>query len=267
MAAEHHHAVDPARPVPGDHLPAGHRIAPVEGEEQAGPGQLPAAHRHRALPEIGAEHGLDLVRERAEILHEPGQSAVARAGRALRRRHLLVDGHAFVPRLRAQEGEQSADRRVRAAVADQSVGHHHRAGVDQRVARLALLGLELDDRVERRARRLPPDLLPQLGPDLLERQRQHEHLGDRLDREWLVAIAGAPDAPVLVGEGDAELAGIGPRQRRDVARDRSGAPVRRGRRQHLGKQFVHARIGPAPAAPVKLFHGGKMDAPRGFEPR
>ena len=119
-----------------------------------------------------------------------------------------------------------------------------------------MLGLELDDRVERRARRLAPDLLPQFRPDLLERQRQHEHLGDRLDRELLVAIPGAPDAPVLVREGDAELGGIGPRQRWNIGRDLAGRAMRRGRGEHLGEHVVHGRIGPAPAGPVKLFHGG-----------
>src|ERR1043165_6470550 len=90
MAAQHHHAVDPPRPVPGADLLAGLRVAAVEGEEAAGPGELAAAHRDRALPEIGADRDLDRIMEVAEILHEPGEAAVAGAGVALRGGHLLV---------------------------------------------------------------------------------------------------------------------------------------------------------------------------------
>src|SRR5438128_5132879 len=90
MAVQHHHAVDPPRAVGRADDLAGRGIAAVKGEEAAGTGKLAAAHRHRALPEIGTDRALDRVGEVTEILHEPGEAAVAGAGVALRGGDLLV---------------------------------------------------------------------------------------------------------------------------------------------------------------------------------
>ena len=103
--------------------------------------------------------------------------------------------------------------------AKQDVGDDDGAGIDERVARNAVLVLELDDRVERIAGRLAPDPLPQRVADLAERQRQREHLRDALDRERLVGVARRQHAAVVGDDGDAELLRIDLAQLRNVGRD------------------------------------------------
>ena len=67
-----------------------------------------------------------------------------------------------------------------------------------------MLVFELDDRVERTARRLAPDAPPQPVADLAERQRQRENLRDALDRERRVRVAGGGDLALGVDRRDAE---------------------------------------------------------------
>ena len=72
----------------------------------------------------------------------------------------------------AHEAEDFADRLARLMSRQDHVGDGDGAGIDERVARLAALIFQLDDGVERTARRLAADALPQPVADQAERQRQ-----------------------------------------------------------------------------------------------
>src|SRR3546814_9556109 len=114
-------------------------------------------------------------------------AAVARAGYVFGKGDVEVDFDAVVSRAGAQEIDDFIHHRIAAAPVDQPVGGRERAGVDQRIARDALLAFELDDRIERRSRRLAPDAIPQRTADAAQRERQREDLRHRLDREWVVS--------------------------------------------------------------------------------
>ena len=58
--------------------------------------------------------------------------------------------------------------------------------------------------------------------DHLEREREHEGLGDRLDGERHLAVADLVDVAVDGREADAEMRGVGLAQFRDVIGDRAG---------------------------------------------
>ena len=95
-----------------------------------------------------------------------------------------------------------------------------------------------------------PTFSHRLDADPLERQRQREDLGDGLDREGLVAIAGAVDPPFLVGEGDAELVRIDPGERGDVVGDAAAAAMRLDHRQYLGQHLFQGHA-PHPVGQTK----------------
>ena len=99
------------------------------------------------------------------------------------------------------------------------VGDGDRAGIDEGIARNAALVFELDDGVERAARRLAADALPQPVADLAERERQREHLRDALDRERRVAVAARRDVAVGVDHGEAEGLWIDPGELGNIGRD------------------------------------------------
>src|ERR1700722_20528984 len=84
------------------------------------------------------------------------------------------------------------------------------------------------DRIERVARRLDPDLAFDLcGAQRVQRQREYERFGNRLDGEGDFGIADLIDMSVEGGEADAEMIGGGLAEFRDVVGD--GAARVRGK--------------------------------------
>ena len=98
----------------------------------------------------------------------------------------------------------------------QPVGDDECAGVDERVARTPRLLVELEQRVERVARRFArhsfPDALSLGGDD----QREREDLADALHREAHVGVADDMHLAVAGGDRHPELARIHRRQAGDV---------------------------------------------------
>ena len=165
VAAGQHQRVDAPCPCRPDHRVAGQRVAAAGGQEQAGAGELAAAHGDGAVVEVDPEHLVDRVDQPVERAHELrerdscGRRWRPRSGRPRRRCHGLVVGE------EAQEPQDLADRLLRRVPGQHPVGDDDRAGIDERVARPAVLGLELDDRVERGSRRLAPDVAPEALAD------------------------------------------------------------------------------------------------------
>ena len=121
----------------------------------------------------------------------------------------------------------------------QHVAHHQRAGVDKRIARFALLHLQLQQRVERQAGRLfadaPPDLRLLIAR---QRQRQAQHFGDRLNGEALRGVAGLEQFAVHRADGDRQPIGGHFRQRRDVV----GHFPLANQRAHLLQDLLQQRV-------------------------
>ncbi len=113
----------------------------------------------------------------------------------------------------------SSERLARLVAGQDRVGDGDRAGIDEGVARHAALEFELDDRVERAARRLAADAPPQPVADLAERERQREDLRDALDRERRVAVARGRDIAFGVDHDKPERLRIDARQFRNIGRD------------------------------------------------
>ena len=87
------------------------------------------------------------------------------------------------------------------------VARHERARVDHRVVG-PVVALVEDDRVERVAARLDPDVAQDLlAPVVLERQRVREDLRDRLQREERLLVAGPEEHAVDRRQADAETVG------------------------------------------------------------
>ena len=188
-------------------------------QEAPGHGELATAHGDGALVEIDAERQFRRMGDVAESLHVIGERDVAEAGRLLGPRHRFVDNDRVVIGEIAHEAQQFADGDARLVSGEVDIGDDERAGIDEGIARHALLALELDDRIERRARRLAPDPAPERVADLAERLRQGEDLRDALDREELLAVAGGMDLAIRHHDAEPELAGIDPGQRRNIGRD------------------------------------------------
>ena len=219
VAAGQHHGADAPRPLGRHHRVPGRRIPAAIGEEAAGQRQLPAAHGDGAMVEIDAQRQFRRVVEIAEGFHVVGQREIAIAGGAFGGGDLAVDDDGLVVGEELDEAQDLADRLARLVAGEQDVGDDDGAGIDERIARNAVLVLELDDRVERIARWLAPDPLPQRVADLAERQRQGEHLGNALDRKGLVGVAGHQHAPVIGDDGDAEFLRIDLAELRNIGGD------------------------------------------------
>ncbi len=99
----------------------------------------------------------------------------------------------------------------------QNIGDHQRPRVDEGVARDAFFRLQLHHGVERRARRLAPDALPQRVTHQFECQNKGEKLGDALDGKRGVCAAGFDAAAVNQSHRHAKLARCNLCQRGDVA--------------------------------------------------
>ena len=82
-----------------------------------------------------------------------------------------------------------------------------------------VVGIE-PDRIEGIARRLDADFaLDPCRPQRIQRQREHEGFGYRLDREGNAAVADLIDVPVERCEADAEMIGVGLAELGDVVGD------------------------------------------------
>ncbi len=88
---------------------------------------------------------------------------------ALAPRHALVDHDGLVAGEIVDEADEFADRLARHVPGEIDVAHHDGTGIDEGIARNALLDLELDDGIEGIARGLAPDAAPELVADLAER--------------------------------------------------------------------------------------------------
>ena len=151
VAAGQHQGVDAPGTAARDHGASRRRIAPAGSEEQTGARELPARHGKRAVVEIDAEHMVGRMIELAEGAHELGKREIAETCVRLRAGDALVDDDGIVASQKADELHDLADHLLRLVPGQQHVGHGDGAGVDEGIAWLSLLALQLDDRVERSA--------------------------------------------------------------------------------------------------------------------
>ena len=171
------------------------------------------------MPEIGIQHGIDVVLQHQIIAQQPGDRAVAVAGERLRGVHGVVDVELAAGEL-AELLADALERRCAIDLMDQS-GTGDRAGIDHRIERPVVVGQP--DRIERLAARLDADRRRDaLFADHFQRKREHERLGYRLDGERHGAVADFIDMAVDGDEADAEMRGIGPLQLGDIVGDRAG---------------------------------------------
>lgn len=94
---------------------------------------------------------------------------------------------------------------ARRVTREHGIGDDDRPGIDEGVTRPAFFMLELNDGIERRARGLAADAIPQNVADLTEGQCEHEHLRDALDRERLLCVAARDEVAIHRRNCDAEL--------------------------------------------------------------
>ena len=149
-----------------------------------------------------------------------GEGAIAVTGQQLGLEHVLVD----VQLVAGAVGQELADtfEPVCCRGARDERRGDDRAGVDQRVGRPTGDRVEAD-RVERFTAGLEADVVTDLvEPDFADRQRVHERLGHRLDREPPERIARAVHMAVDAGERDAEAVRVLVGQFGDVVRERAG---------------------------------------------
>jgi hypothetical protein len=100
-------------------------------------------------------------------------------------------------------------------------GTGDRAGIDHRVERPVVVGQA--DRIERLAARLDADgRRHPLFTDHVERKREHEGFGDRLNGERHRAVADLINVAIDGDEGDTEMLRIGALQLGNVIGDRTG---------------------------------------------
>ena len=96
------------------------------------------------------------------------------------------------------------------------VGDHQRAGVDERVARDAVLPFKLDQRVEGIARGFPVEAFPEAVTGQLHGEGEREELGDALDREGCRGVAGGEGTATGGRNGDTEVVGRDAGEFRDI---------------------------------------------------
>ena len=121
---------------------------------------------------IRVQDGIDFVVQIAETLHKVRHGCIAVGGVALRYRDFGVVADARV----AAEFSYEFHQRIAGTdgAAAQDIGNHQRAGVDERIARLALFALQLHQRIERVTGRFTAHSLPDRIALQVERQRQRE---------------------------------------------------------------------------------------------
>ena len=127
------------------------------------------------------------------------------AGHAFRHEDRVIDVH-FAPAVTAEHAEHAADALGIVFALDQ-IGRGDRAGVDHGIER-AVRSFIQHDGVERFAGRLHADFFEHVFQAVIfQRQAVDERLGNRLDREQLLAIADFEHLAVGGDDRDAEPAG------------------------------------------------------------
>ena len=116
--------------------------------------------RERSSQLISTEHIVHIVMQIAVMLQQIGNGSVQIAAAQLRARHLLRVVDVRVVSQRAHEIDEELLRVVDER--EDNVGSDQGTGVDERVARFAVLVLQLHKRVECCARRLLAYSLPQI---------------------------------------------------------------------------------------------------------
>jgi len=174
----------------------------VAGEEPAGPGEVFAAHRDRAQRRVLVEDGVDRVGQSAVVGQQMSQRGVAVAVFGFGLHHLLVDVDRGVAGLGPQQVQHGTGRVT--GQGQQVVHHDQGAGVDERVRWHAAVVLDLLQRIERVAGRLPSDALPDRVAGAAEHQSQGEDLGHALQRERRPAVTDPLHRTVGRGQGQPE---------------------------------------------------------------
>ena len=140
-----------------------------------------AAHLQRADGAVELQHIVHVVMQIAVMLQQIGDRSVQIAATQLRLRHLLREVDVLVAGDGAHEAQEELLRVLQ--MRENNVGSYQGAGVDERVARLAMLVLQLHERVERRPRRLLSDARPQILAQDAQSDGKREHFCDTLYRE------------------------------------------------------------------------------------
>ena len=168
--------------------------------------------------EVGVQQVIHIGMHIAVGLHQVGERGIARLVVHFRARDLFIEADIIAagqtPELLTQGVLDRDDTR------HQQVGDQQGTGIDEGIARDAVLDLQLHDRIERLTGRLTADTRPDLvALKTLHRQYQRMHLGDRLDREAGMRAAGVLDTAIHMADGDAELVRVDLCQDRNVVRD------------------------------------------------
>jgi hypothetical protein len=125
------------------------------------------------------------------------------------------------PALGAQESFRGAARV--SGESQQPVGDDQRAGVDEWIAGDAMLVLELNERIERRTRRLASHSGPQRRAVAGDHEGEREHLRDALDGEPLAPFPDAAHIAIDGRDGQAELVRVGVGEHGYLIRDMPAA--------------------------------------------
>ncbi len=162
---------------------------------------------------------INRVSDHPEGLHVVRERAIAETGAVLRRCNRLIDRDRCVVGEKLHEPENFPQRLARLMTGQNDIRHSNCPGIDEGIARDALFALQLNDRIEGAARRLPSNAAPEPVADHAERDCQRENLGDALNRKRNIGIAGANDTAVRINHGESECVGIGTREFRNIGRD------------------------------------------------
>src|SRR4029077_271301 len=150
-------------------------------------------HEHRALPKIDIEHRVDIALDDAVIVQEVGDRAISIAGQALGGEYPFIDGE--IASRKAAEHVANALRRIFTFSFVKQTGARNRARIHHRI-KWAIVGAQ-PDRVECVSTRLDANLgFDTFGAEHIERKREYESLGDRLNRKRYGGIAGLVDVPI-----------------------------------------------------------------------
>ncbi len=137
------------------------------------------------------------------------------------------------------DSRRATSRRRRGEGADQAIGDRDGAGVDEGVTGLAALHLKLGQGIEGHARGIAAHARPQGIAVHAQGQGQQQRLGDALNRERLLCLAGAVDLPVIGADGDAEAIGPPLRQRGNIVGDAAAAQSGPGALLQAFHPFLH----------------------------
>ncbi len=205
------------------------------------------------MMEIAEQHRLDVVVEVTERFHQVGRRRVARAVLVLRARHHRVRHHF---RVAAQAPDEIAHRlRRRGETRLVDVADHQGAGIDERVARLAALELQLHQGVERLAGGLVAEALPDVLAGMLDRLDQAEHLGNALDGKRPQGVAGMEQLAVAAVHGDPQLVRLDAGERGNVVGDLAAPDQRADFIENLVQQLLHDDLRGDTGAPTRAHPG------------